>query len=155
MGIRYYAWPVPSDGVEAARLYPRAFMGRCRCLHKGCTAIAESCYLDKAWSELQWLLGSNSHDAGTPRPAAALVAGRVTMTDEGWIPHIKLLTPAEVAEASRDLRGAMPGLVATLTRERTHGDDEDDDYALSYLRVLHRFAAAQERAGNGMLYFIG
>jgi hypothetical protein len=158
MGIRYYAWPVPEEAVQAARLYPTAFMAADPFGEAWFTKNEGNCYLDKAWRDLQWLLGAEGASTATGRPAAALVRGQVTMTSQGWIAHVGVLDPNEVREASEDLDAAMPGLIRELSGSQDGdepGDPGDADYVRHYLEVLRGFAAEQARAGRGMVYMIG
>ena len=158
MGIRYYAWPVPAAGVEAARLYPWAFMDKDPFSQAWFTSNEGNCYLDKAWQDLQWLLGPESPSDGTARAAAALVAGQVTFTPEGWIPHIRVLDPEQVRDASADLDSAMPSLLTKLSGAEVvdgAGDSGTGDYVRHHLRALQRFAAEQAAAGRGLVYMIG
>lgn len=122
------------------------------------TSNEGNCYLDKAWRALQWLLGAEGADDVRARTAAALVSGRVIMTPEGWIPHVGVLDPDQLGEASRDLDRAMPTLLGELSRSRAVGGRwylDDIEYVRQYLEVLQRFAAEQARAGRGMVYMIG
>jgi len=158
MGIRYYAWPVPAEGVPAARLYPWAFMDKDPLGQAWSTGNEGNCYLDKAWPGLQRLLGAEGPDAGMSHPAAALVLGRVTMTSEGWIPHVSVLDPEQVREASLDLDARMPSLLMELSGSEVDDGPRDPGALQSvrhYLGVLQRFAAEQASAGKGVVYMIG
>jgi hypothetical protein len=160
MGIRYYAYPIDANLIDFARQSPRAFLGADPLMDAWGPAEKKPpmLYLDKCWAELQELLGANS--PSSPRPAFALVAGRVTHTSEGWIPHIAVCDPAEVAAIASDLALITEAEVRLVLTDsgilRRHKDVEEElDYVNHYLREAQLFTSDLASAGKGLVYMIG
>lgn len=158
MGIRYYAYPITSEQYPDALENP--------CLFHGADPLMEAwgpleerpemLYLDKCWSELQVLLGAES--GVTERPALQLVAGQVTHTHDGWIPHEKALSPAEVQSIAADLASVgesdIRRLLSQLQRWR-ESDEQTYEYVAQYLTDAQAFTAKLSAAGQGLVYMIG
>ena len=162
MGIRYYAWPLSADHVEAARREPGPFLADDPLAQAWSTANEGNCYLDKAWRGLQLLIAS-SDPRWTDRPAAALVAGQVTFVDYGWEPHIGVLDPGEVSRAAADLAVVAANIPLQWrprrrkSRARTGPGSVllEQDYINQYLGVLKEFADTLVERRKGMIYMIG
>jgi hypothetical protein len=101
MAIRYFAYPVDADDIERARTDPYPRLGTDPHLDASGPEAErpDMLYLDTCWRLMQRLFLTRP---GYPmRPAAYLVAGDVIMTEQGWIPHVEVLTPSQVAEVAR------------------------------------------------------
>lgn len=149
MGIRYYAYPIDRDLVELASRDPRAFLSDDPLMDAWGPPEERPpmLYLDKCWSRLQMLFGDGSE---RPRASAALVHGQVTHTGYGWIPHIQVLDPADVAEFARDIVCVDEEEVRALT-----DDETERDYVLRYLADAKGFVTRLAARGDGLVYLIG
>jgi len=162
MGIRYYAYPVPSEFGDMAAHSPHDFIGddpfwdawgdhedRPRML-----------YLDKCWGYLQRLFAPTEHRV---QPAYELVRGEVTFTDEGWISFVRYLSNDEVHAIAEDLADAqasdcfvMEGVSAMHRARLSHREfGQDLEYVQHYLREAARFTAEVATDGDGLVYMIG
>lgn len=157
MGIRYYAYPIVAADVDAARACPYRFLGRDP-LMDAWGPIDERpnmLYLDKCWWELQKLLEG---PADLPaRPAAALVAGRVIETTEGWIPHCAVLTPDEVSAVATDLATVTERDVHRLLDgwPRSWRQTDDFAYVAQFLGDAKEVTQRWADAGFGLVFMIG
>ena len=151
MGIRYYAYPVSSQEIDEARRRP--------CPFHGADPMADAwgpvderpvmLYLDKCWPFLQRAFRL---DEPEQRPAAELVRGRVTFTDDGWDPYERVLDPEEVAAIAADLATLGDGDIAQLVNEVA---PEHRDYLRFHLEQARSFTAEMSEAGHGLVYLIG
>jgi hypothetical protein len=164
MGIRYYAWPLHPDLIDLARSYPEAFAADDPFADAWFTENAGNCYLDKAWSGLQIVLGGSIGPASGRRPAFSLVEGDVTMTDLGWIAHFGVLDPIQLRRAARDLEQVLVAHVPPESkRDKARMSRRflapiamgDRDYVVEHLEVLKGFVGPLAASGMGMVYMIG
>lgn len=162
MGIRYYAWPLSASDVVAAREDPESFTADDPFCEAWFTANEGNCYLDKAWHGLQLVLAL-SHNEEEDRPAEALVAGRVTFVETGWIPHVGVLDPDELRLAAADLALVQIDVPEPARSRRRSAPPQlipgnnltDLDYLQHNLDELKSFTAALVAQGKGMVYLIG
>lgn len=169
MGIRYYAYPVPSEQTEAALASPREFMsadpladawglvpsGDGVSERMGAKPVPEMLYLDKCWPLLQRLTGPQG---GRDSISYLLFEGQVTWTPRGHIPWTKALSPEDVARIADDLAEFDEADVDRLI----DGSDfdprvrrDDRDYLLFHLRKAQEFTAMLRRTERGLVYEIG
>lgn len=162
MGIRYYAYPVPSEfGAMAARS-PRDFVGHDPLMDAWGPEEERPrmLYLDKCWGYLQMLFAPSG---GRVQPAYELVRGEVTHTGDGWISFVRYLANDEVRAIAEDLADAeasdcfvMDG-VSAMRRAGSSLDEfeRDLDYVQAYLRDAAHFTAEVAKEGAGLVYMIG
>jgi hypothetical protein len=166
MGIRYYAYAFDPQRAEAALADPYSVLGADPLadawgLEPGSTsgltdfqqAVSESdlLYLDKAWSELQWLTAPVV-DGAAVRPAHRMFEGQVTFTDTGWISWVRALMPNEVATIARDLL-----TITDVEVDARFAASPPDDlaYVKQFLQSAREFAVAAATAERGFVYMIG
>lgn len=158
MGIRYFALPVPAAMVNIARINPRAFLSD----HHFWASWSdppdrpEGLYLDKAWRDLQWLLG----EPEPPRASYELVSGDVEMTGFGWIPFERVLSAEQVRSVATDLTLVDMRELYQLRLPQESPDwaaimDYRRDYVESYLEAARKFTAQLASLGLGLIYSIG
>lgn len=162
MGIRYYAYPVPSELGDTAAKSPRDFVGLDPLMDAWGPADERPrmLYLDKCWGYLQQLFAPSELRT---QPAYELVRGEVTHTDEGWIPFLRYLTNEDVRVIAEDLADAagsecfvMDGLSAIRRAGNSHREFEQDlDYVQDYLSDAVLFTAEVAKDGDGLVYMIG
>ena len=160
MGIRYYAYPVDADLIDAAKACPRDFLGEDPLMDAWGPddERPRMLYLDKCWRELQLLFKG---DGMRPdRPSIRLVSGNVRETGMGWIPHIAVLDPTEVSEIATDLATVTSSEVRSMFAanphlEERHGADEEFAYVTQYLRDALTFTSELSDLGLGLVYMIG
>jgi hypothetical protein len=157
MAIRYFAYPVDADDIEQARTDPYPRLGTDPQLDASGPEAErpDMLYLDTCWRLMQRLLLTRP---GYPtRPAAHLVAGDVVMTEQGWIPHVEVLTPSQVAEVARDLDTVTDADISAMPAWTRHPDRPADDlgHVAQYVKAAREFTARQAAAGRGLIYFIG
>lgn len=160
MGIRYYAYPIDAADYEAASIDPCPFHGSDPLFDAWGPPDEKPpmLYLDKAWSELQALLGAV--DSAPPRPAAALVAGSVTDTGTGWIPHEAALSAEQVRDIAEDLALVGDDDIRELHRHsgyRWANDTPEQafSYLSAYLADAKEFVSSLANDGRGLVYLIG
>ncbi|MHA7306378.1 DUF1877 family protein [Arthrobacter sp. TMN-49] len=158
MGIRYFALPVPAQMVNIARINPRAFLSDRHFWASWSDPPdrPEGLYLDKAWRDLQWLLGESE----PPRASYELVSGDVEMTDCGWIPFDRVLSAGQVRRVAEDLALVDLGVLYQLRLPRESPDwaaimDGRREYVKSYLEAARKFTAQLAGLGLGLIYSIG
>jgi len=162
MGIRYYAWPLAPQHVDAARRQPRSFCADDPFGQAWFTENEGNCYLDKAWRGLQLLI-EDSDPERIDRPAATLVAGQVTFVEYGWVPHIGVLDPDQVRAAAADLQVVTENIPPEWRPRRRRSRARtgpgslllEQDYINEYLEVLKEFTATLAEQGKAMIYLIG
>jgi hypothetical protein len=119
-------------------------------------ARPEMLYLDKCWREFQALLRPS---AGTPpRPAFLLVEGEVTMTDTGWIPFERALSPAQVKAIAADLATVSERHVRDLLSDSDYAPwsrPEEYEYIAHYLADAQEFTTRLAGDNRGLVYLIG
>ena len=153
MGIRYYGWELADLEIAEARLDPWPVI---RTADKREGPDWRNTCLDKAWTLLQRALGGQSFGSAGPqlaRPAFALIDGDVTYPQgyqHGYLPHIGMLTSAQLRHAERDLCRVTPFDLRGACIRR-----DDFDYARHYLLELQEFAADAVSRGHGVIYEIG
>ncbi|ALE92834.1 hypothetical protein AOC05_11910 [Arthrobacter alpinus] len=160
MGIRYFALPVPAQLVTIARINPRAFLSDQHFWETWSDPPdrPEGLDLDKAWRDLQQLLGGM--DSEPMRDAYELVRGEVTHYGYGWIPYDRVLSAEEVLKVASDLAVAD---LARLYQEYTPQVSPDwaaimdgrRDYVESYLEAARKFTTELAGMGLGLIYSIG
>ena len=154
MGIRYFAKAVTADRVERARHDPMYSV--CCCPDEDYwderTSPVPTLDLDKAWREIQSLLGCGrgwAGDRAEVRPAAELVRGY----SNGMDTYRRLLAPDEVEHAASDLE------LFFQQTGRTPLDDDtlssDFDYVETHLDRARRFASGLAGTGLWVYYSIG
>jgi hypothetical protein len=168
MGIRYYAYAFDSDQTDQALANPRSFVSSDPLAdawgfepHARVAAVTfeqavpkrDMLYLDKAWRLLQAITGPSSARASA-RPAFRMFEGDVTMTNDGWIPWLRALTPAEVKEIATDLAQLADEPAAARLRS-ARATNDDVEYALQYLGDAREFVAGLVADGRGLVYMIG
>ncbi len=158
MGIRYYAYPLPAEFVERAKIDPHLFMSADPLADAWGPAEDRPTmlYLDKCWSLLQRLTRPDLDSS--PRPAYRLFEGDVTFVHDGlaWIPWIRALDPGEVVEVAQDLCLLDSNDIRALfQRPDFRGRKDDFDYLAQYLAEAQSFATRMSKAGSGLLYLIG
>lgn len=156
MGIRYYAYPLPSELVAAARLDPSAYLSSdplADAWGLDGHSRPQMLYLDKCWGLFQRLTYA---DPRAPRPSYLLVEGHVTHTHDGWIPWTKVLDAVEVSRIADDLASINPGDLDDLfARGGSCFRDDDRAYLESYLAQAQEFTADLRARGQGLVYMIG
>lgn len=149
MGIRYFAKAVTPERIERSRHDP--LLSVCCCPddaeglneRRGLPSVS----LDKAWREIQELLGVSRFGWGDEevRPAAELVRGY----SSGMGPYRRLLTAAQVEAAAEDFEvffretGRVPGVTDSV------------DYVEMHLEQARAFAASLVGTGLWVYYSIG
>lgn len=153
MGIRYFAKAVTADQVERASHDPMLSVCCCPDDYWDERAAPRPILdLDKAWREIQALLGLEggwSDDGGDARPAAELVRGY----SSGMGAYRRLLTPEEVERAASDLE-----LFFQETGRSPRDDDtiiSEVDYVEVHLDRARRFASGLVGTGLWIYYSIG
>ena len=167
MGIRYYAYAFDADLTDQALADPRSMISDDPLAdawgmpHGATMAVTnfeqsvpktEMLYLDKAWSNLQWLTAPQAVQEA-PRPAFRMFEGRVDWHERGWDPWVRAIAPADVPAIARD--------VATLRDElrcealAVHDAERDGSYVVDFLERAVRFTAQIARDGRGFAYLIG
>jgi hypothetical protein len=149
MGIRYSAKAVTSERLERARHDP--LLSVCCCPDDDVWAHNRrelpSVSLDKAWRDIQTLLGIDRFAFGEEalRPAAELLRGY----SNGMDSYRRLLTPQQVEEAAVDFE--------TFFREtgRTPGTADPGDYVEAHLEDARAFVASLVGTGLWVYYSIG
>lgn len=159
MGIRYFALSIDLEDYEHLRV------GTCpTCGEEPQLRDVEeederrtSLDLDKAWGILQWVLRTEP-----PRPAAALVEGRVKNAYWGWRSHRGILSPSEVKDVAADLATVTPDflhqrIVIEGLRGTGAGDraDEDFEYTSEYLERAQEFVRLVADEDRAIVYYIG
>ncbi len=163
MGIRYYAYAFDADVTDRALADPMSVIGddpladawgMPHGAHVASTNFAQSVpktdmlYLDKAWSSMQ-ALSAPSMPGEPPRPAYRMFEGRVTMTDYGWRPWARALTPGDVVEVAEDL----------VRLQHSVGHDaacgQDAPYIRDLLKRAVEFVAHVASTERGFAYMIG
>ncbi|WP_417563347.1 hypothetical protein [Microbacterium sp.] len=149
MGIRYFAKAVTAARVNDASNDP--MLSVCCCPDTDSWDEPRdrlpTLDLDKAWRDIQVMLGAESSwdtHAGV-RPAAELVRGY----SNGMAPYRRLLSPDEVDAAAEDLK-----LFFEETGRNADGPDPED-YVEHYLQKAHRFASDVAGTGLWVYYAIG
>jgi hypothetical protein len=81
----------------------------------------------------------------------------VINTEEGWIPHVEVLAPPQVAEVARDLESVTAADIRDMLRGTGNPNRSADDfrYVTQYVRDARDFTARQASGGRGLIYFIG
>ncbi|NVM96843.1 DUF1877 family protein [Arthrobacter wenxiniae] len=160
MGIRYFALPVPAQLVGIARINPRAFLSDHHFWESWSDPPdrPEGLFLDKAWQDLQWLLGPG--DAGPARAAYELVRGAVTQYGYGWIPYDRVLDQGQVADVARDLATvslAAPyqGYTPQFSPDWAAIKDSQCGSLDTYLGKAANFTQQLAEQGLGLIYSIG
>lgn len=161
MGIRYYAYPVAAKNIDEASQDPERFLSSDPLAdawglepigpHAYATHVnprPRMLYLDKCWSLMQRL----THQMGQPRPAYALVAGRVQPDGLGWLPHIATLTPDEVVHIADDLDAIADDELTTFCETL---EECDADYLQDYFGQARTFTRELAQSGEGLVYMIG
>ena len=126
--------------------------------------IDRSLDIDKAWHAIHFLLNGEPWEGDLPLHNAVLGGTPLGEEDVGYGPA-RFLTPTEVAEVARALRGITPDeLRARFDPQRLAAaniypsiwDDPDDalDYMLINYQSLARFFQQAAQAGDAMLLYI-
>lgn len=154
MGIRYYAYPVHPDQIEAARREPFDFLSPDPLMDAWGPADERPrmLYLDKCWYELQRLLAPAEADP-RPRMAFELVRGAVQETDRGYIPYTAVHDPDVVAAIALDLERVRP--VEDDAADAIGRCFVDAGYINSYLAAAQQFTSDLAAEGFGLVYLIG
>lgn len=183
MGIRYYAYAFDADRTEEALEDPMSvigddpladawgmepgfsvgFMGERPRLPE-----RDLLYLDKAWSQLQWAVttleagrrrsGGNSGPGGAGGGTAhRMFEGDVTMTDRGWVPWSRTITPEEARGVGKDLLLIGDADIEDVMRSRPRGAQSrrEIDYVLHFMGEARAFVAGVVEEGRGFAYMIG
>ncbi|MBE7323878.1 DUF1877 domain-containing protein [Nocardioides sp. Y6] len=169
MGIRYYAYAFDADRTEEALKDPMSVisddpLADAWGMEPGFTVgvIGERepaperdlLYLDKAWSQLQWVVASlETQGDGAYR----MFVGDVSMTDRGWIPWSRTITPDEALRVRDGLASISDEDVERVLRRQGRrppmGPDTDD--LLHFLGKARAFVDQVVREGRGFAYMIG
>jgi hypothetical protein len=160
MGIRYYAYPIRADLALVAREMPRAFLGEDPLMDAWGPEDErpQMLYLDKCWRELQLLFATPA--GAEQRAALSLVSGSVTHTNEGWIPHIRVLDRDEVAGIAEDIVTVGESEVRTMLTPNggaypPDGFEGEFRYVMHYLNDAKEFSSRLAKEGRGLVYMIG
>jgi len=159
MGIRYYAYPVAPELTSLAATSPRDFISSDPLADAwGPTnERPEMLYLDKCWRELQLVFEPDGD--GDARPAYDLVDGEVTMTQSGWIPVVRYLTPDRVRQIADDLNVIDEcEVMERLSGHRSHlmwDFEAEVRYTLDYMDDAAVFTQQLAKRGFGLAYMIG
>lgn len=161
MGIRYYAYPVPSSDIDAALANPEAFINADPLSDAwgleplgpnhyamGVNPRPRMLYLDKCWSLIQNL--TLSEDG--PRPAYQLVAGHVPWSERGRRARYGALCNHELLLVADDLddivKNDMDDFCAMLS-------DDEAEYLRDYVAEARIFTRELAERGEGLAYVIG
>ena len=182
MGIRYYAYAFDADRTEEALEDPMNVIGddpladawgmepgfsvgvmgaRARLPER------DLLYLDKAWRHLHWAVATleaeprnaagASRSAGVDSGAAhRMFEGDVTMTDRGWIPWSRTITPEEAQAVGQDLAMICDADIESVLRPRLRGAQSrgDSDHLVHFMGKARAFVAGVVEEGRGIAYTI-
>ena len=157
MRIRYFAYPVEPGDIDDARRNPFCHLGVDPYAGRDPTEPgSEVLYLDRYWRYLQALLAPAP--AHPSRPSYALVAGDVVRIGDRWVPHVEVLTPAQVNDAAWDLDSvSLREIDAFLEAFPTENEVKADGLSCvpRCLRDARRFTVDLAGDGRGLIYLIG
>lgn len=183
MGIRYYAYAFDADRTEEALKDPMSVisddpLADAWGMEPGFSVgvIGERpraperdlLYLDKAWHQLQWAVatletgrhdpaGIHGSDGACRGTALRMFEGDVTMTDRGWIPWSRTITPEEARDVCSALGLIGDADIERVTRQRRRGGEPlgEIDYVLQYMGEARAFVEGVVEEGRGFAYMIG